>query len=80
MPNVLRPDRDSRENVVFFLQSVQEEALRQVLLEHLDGILAVGQLGFGKETQEHRDAFFAAIAELIKVLAGKKSEDTSSAD
>lgn len=59
MANVLQPDKTSNENILLFLDSIEDEDLRQLLLGNLDEILAIGA-GRG-----NRDAFFEAVSVLI---------------
>jgi len=64
MPEVLQPDRTSRENIQLFLDSIEDEDLRRLIEENLDQILAIGaERG---STQDQRETFFSAVSDLIE--------------
>jgi len=64
MPEVLQPDKTSRENIQLFLDSIEDEELRQLIEENLDQILAIGaERG---STQDQRETFFSAVSDMIE--------------
>ena len=69
MPNILQPDSGSRDNLSAFLQTIEDEGLRNLLTDHLQDILTIGRIGSGKETQAHRESFFKAVETLIEARA-----------
>lgn len=60
MPGVLQPDKTSRENIRIFLESIEDEDLKYLIIENLDQILAIGA------DRGDRESFFIAIKELIE--------------
>ena len=65
MPDILRPDRNSDENLEAFLQTIGSEDLRSLLSRELETVLVVGRAGSARETQAQRASFLGAIQAVI---------------
>ena len=63
MPNIMQPDKSSRENIMMFLESIENEGLKNLINDHLDAILSVGN---DSENQEQRQVFMSAVKTLIE--------------
>lgn len=64
MTDILKPDKTSRENILLFLDSIDDEELRKVMIDNLDHILMVG--ADIDSDRNHRNTFFQAISQLIE--------------
>jgi hypothetical protein len=67
MADVLKLDNSSRENLENFVDSIGEDAIRDLLRDQLDHIIAVGRLDHKNSNREqHQNAFFDAVKRLIE--------------
>ena len=80
MREILQPDNSSRENLEVFLDTIQDEEIRNLLKQHLEGILEVGRIGSGRESQAQRDSFFADVEALIATRLEGGHEDPGDPD
>ncbi len=64
MPDILKPDKNSRENILLFLDTIEDEDLRQLLIDNIEHILLVG--AEQDQNRNHRTTFFQAIEQLIE--------------
>ena len=62
MANVLQPDKNNRENIALFLDSIEDEEIRKLLTDHLENILAVGR---SSDAQDNRQCCFESVQALI---------------
>jgi hypothetical protein len=62
MTGIMKPDKSSRENIELFLESLENEDLKRILLDHIEDILVVGA---GSDNGDHRDAFFSVVQAFI---------------
>ena len=64
MADLLQPDKNSRENIAIFLDSIEDEEIRNLLTDHLEDILAVGR---GSDAhQDNRQCCFESVQALIE--------------
>ncbi len=68
MPGVLKPEKSSKENILLFLETIEDEELRDLIKNNIENILAVGS----EEDIErsNRNSFFEAISQLIDKRIG----------
>jgi|WetSurMetagenome_2_1015567.scaffolds.fasta_scaffold540640_2 hypothetical protein len=64
MPDILRPDKSSRENILLFLDIIEDADLRKLMIDNLEHILGVG--ADQDQNRNHRNSFFQAIEQLIE--------------
>jgi hypothetical protein len=69
VPEVLKPEKTSRENIQLFLESIEDDGLHQLLQGNLDQILSIGA-GRGD-----RETFFVAVRNLIEERIRGKDEN-----
>ena len=62
MADLLQPDKNSRQNIALFLNSVEDPQIRQLLTAHLEDILAVGR---DTDDQNSRQRCFESVQALI---------------
>lgn len=66
MVDLLQAVNLSRDNITTFLDSIEDEAVRRLLSEHIEDVLNVGSRATtDPATQESRQQFFAAMQGLI---------------
>jgi hypothetical protein len=66
MADILQPDKNSRENLKLFIDSIADDDVRDLIRSNLDRILTVGTLEIDTNTsQANRDLFFKAVEDLI---------------
>lgn len=63
MPDLLQPDRNSRENINLFLEAIADQEIRQLLTNHLEDILSVGG---NPDLQDNRHCCFESVQVLIE--------------
>jgi hypothetical protein len=71
MPDILRPDKNSQENILLFINTIEDTELRQLVLDNLAHILAVG--AEQDQNRDHRTAFFQAIERLIEARSAAEA-------
>jgi hypothetical protein len=64
MPNILQPDKNSRDNMLLFLDTIQDENLRSLLKANLGVVLEIGAQGTGKAS-DSRAGFYEAMNALV---------------
>jgi hypothetical protein len=67
--NILQPDRTSRENIHLFLNTIEDEDLKQLLLTNLNQILSIGAGG------GDRESFFSILNNLIEERVAELNEN-----
>jgi hypothetical protein len=70
MPDILKPDKNNRENILLFLETIDDTDLRQLMIDNLEHILGVG--AYQDKNKNHRMAFFQAIDQLIETKLSKE--------
>ena len=63
MPNIMQPDKSSRENIMTFLDSIENAGLKNLIDDHLGEILSVGN---DSQNQDQRQGFMSAVKALIE--------------
>ena len=63
MPDIMQPDKSSRENIALFLETIGDEEIRHLIQNHLDEILSVGA---ETQNQDQRQVFMRAVKTLIE--------------
>jgi hypothetical protein len=67
MADVFKLDNSSRENLKNFINSIDDNEIRDLLQNQLDHIIAVGRLDDkNPKREDHKEAFFRAVEQLIK--------------
>lgn len=70
MPDILKPEKNSTENIFIFLETIEDDELRELIRNNLAAILAVGSNQDSERSS--RNVFFEAISNLIEERAGKE--------
>jgi len=73
MPDILKPEKNSTENIFIFLETIEDEELRELIRNNLDAILAVGSNQDSERSG--RNTFFEAISNLIGKRVGNQDAD-----
>lgn len=73
MPGILDPTANSRSNIEAFIASIEDEAMRKLLLGHLDEILAIGQAGGINSATEESQKIYESLKELVDDEDAKES-------
>ena len=63
MPDLLQPDKNSRENIDLFLEAIEDQEIRRLLTNHLEDILAVGG---NPDLPDNRRCCFESVKALIE--------------
>ncbi len=69
MPDIMQPDKSSRENIQLFLSTIEDVEIRNLIETHLEDILAVG--AEQDPNRDHRNSVFQAIQQLIEQRLGE---------
>jgi hypothetical protein len=73
MPGILKPEKSSNENILLFLETVEDEELRELIINNIENILAVG--ADEDADRSLRTSFFDAISRLIEKRTGGNNEN-----
>lgn len=73
MSGILKPEKSSNENILLFLETVEDEELRELIKNNIENILAVG--ADEDADRSHRTSFFDAISRLIEKRSGGNDEN-----
>lgn len=73
MPGILKPEKGSKENILLFLETFEDEELRELIKDNIENILAVGADEDADRTR--RTSFFDAIGQLIEKRSGGNNEN-----
>ncbi len=73
MPDILKPEKNSKENILLFIETIEDEELRNLLKNNIEKILAIGADQDPDRT--NRNSFFEAIGNLINTKTGGDDEN-----
>ena len=65
MPGILKPELNSKNNIQAFINSIDDEHLKNVIQKHLDEILLLGTDAPERQKEEARRKFHSSIKKLI---------------
>ena len=74
MTDVMKFDKNSRENIAAFLETIQSKPLQKLVEENLDDILAIGAFGTSSAA-ENRSRFYEAMNIMVEQMMGDTNED-----
>jgi hypothetical protein len=66
MPGILKPELNSKKNIQEFINSIQDEKLKQVIQKHLGDILLLGTDASDRQKEDARRKFHTAVKKLVE--------------
>jgi hypothetical protein len=73
MPDILKPEKNSKDNILLFLETIEDEELRELIKLHLENILEIG--ANQDADRALRNEFFDAISQLVNKRGGVDNAD-----